>query len=121
MSNFSVCPLNRGKSNLNKANLSGALLNEANINRANLSEAELFTANLSEANLNRANFDGANLGAAVLRNTIGLTFNQLSKARSLFSIIGMEPELLEQIQKKYPHLLEEPEIEDIFKWMKSDI
>jgi len=112
------------EANLSDADLSGADLSDADLNDANLSNANLRGADLSIANLNHANLSdanlsganlsltflsGANLRGADLRRVIGLEL--LSNVKTLYKA-KLDPELKEQVRKKYPHLLEEPEEED---------
>ena len=68
------------------ANLSGADLSGANLSGANLSGADLSGANLSGANLSGANLSGANLSwadlsGADLSGAVGLTPDQIRRAR----------------------------------------
>jgi hypothetical protein len=51
----------------------------------------------------------ANLPSADLRGVRNLTLDQLSEVKSLYGA-RLDPELMEQVQEKYPHLLEEPEV-----------
>jgi len=60
--------------------LSGADLKNADLENANLEGAHLKKANLSGANLLGANLSGADLSGADLRETIGLTVEQLVQA-----------------------------------------
>ncbi len=74
-----------GRANLSdaslwEADLHGAYLWKANFEGANLTEANLEQANLEGANLKGANLLQANLINADLRQVIGLTQNQISKA-----------------------------------------
>jgi hypothetical protein len=78
---------------LGGANLSGADLGSANLKSAELGGADLSLANLKSANLSSANFflvgadlegadlRGADLSAADLSSVIGLTQDQINKAR----------------------------------------
>jgi BTB/POZ domain-containing protein KCTD9 len=106
-------------SNLNQADLQGAYASgtnfkdaymiKANLIRAFLIKADfknafLMEANLNGANLTGANLDNANLYKADLRNTVGLTIEQLAKVRTLYLALFDNP-LLELIQAKYPDLL----------------
>ena len=126
---------------LRKANLTGAKLqvarfHKANLYRADLSGADLMDAKLqgvplTEANLEGANFQGAYLVAASFRgaNLLGVNFQaadlrsanfqgniqksvlQLSRVLTLYQA-KMDVDLRAQIEKKYPHLLEEQKDED---------
>ena len=73
----------------------------------NLAKANLLGANLGGARLRGAKLQKANLQNADLRNVRNLTLEQLSKAKSLYKT-KLDPELLEQVKEKYPHLLERP-------------
>lgn len=87
--------------------LQGANLWGANLQGANLKEADLKEADLWEADLWAANLQGADLGGADLRGAENLTITQLSKVYTLYEA-ELDSELMQQIKKKYPHLLEEP-------------
>ena len=105
------------RTNLQEANLLYAELERANCYAANLQGANLRNANMFRANLNKANLQGANLqGAnlegvnlieADLRGAENLTIQQLSKAKTLYNV-KLDPNLMEEIQKNYPHLLKYP-------------
>lgn len=79
--------------NLRKANLMGADLRGVNLQEANLGSADL-----KDANLERANLKGAN-GLSLRR--------QLLYAKTLYNA-ELDSELMEQVKKRYPHLLEKP-------------
>ena len=85
-----------------KADLSSANLGEANLRGANLSYAYLSGADLRGANLRYADLIKANL--TKVKN---LSKKQLSKAKTLYEA-KLDPELMEQVRKKYPHLLKKP-------------
>jgi len=68
----------------------------------NLSNTDLRGANLVGANLMEANLREANL-----REVKGLTIPQLSKVKTLYKAT-LDSELMERIEKEYPHLLEVP-------------
>ena len=84
---------------LRGANLSYAKLILANLKRANLSGADLSRANLSSADLSRADLIGADLS-----EVLGLNIEQLSEVKTLYET-ELDPELMEQVKDKYPHLL----------------
>ena len=73
----------------------------------NLEEAILCEANLHGADLKDTNLNGANLEEADLHCVKNLTIEQLSKVKTLYKA-KLDPELREQIEKDYPHLLKEP-------------
>ena len=107
---------NLNGANLEGANLEGAVLLRANLGGANLGGAKLEGANLEGADLRGANlmgadFRGADLRGADLRGAINVTIEQLLKVTTLFEA-KLDPELMEQIKEKYPHLLEVPKEEE---------
>jgi Pentapeptide repeats (8 copies) len=71
---------NLSEASLWQADLEGAYLWKANLEGANLTEANLEQANLEGSNLKGANLHQTNLINADLRNVVGLTRQQLSKA-----------------------------------------
>jgi hypothetical protein len=91
-----------GGANLTNAYLMHSYLNGADLINANLKGADLTYANLINAYLGGANFEGANL-----KHVIDLTIEQLSKVKTLYNA-NLDPELMEQVEEKYPHLLDEP-------------
>jgi hypothetical protein len=96
-----------------KADLSGASLYKADLSDAELSSAELDGADLRGACLEGANLSGAHLSYADLSgaNLIrirGLTIEQLSSVETLYKA-KLDPELIDQVEYEYPHLLEKPE------------
>jgi hypothetical protein len=93
---------NLGEANLGEANLWGAILLGADLEGANLRGAYLGEANLGGANLRRADLRGAYLEGAK-----NLTIEQLSKVKTLYEA-ELAPELMVQIKKNYPHLLQKP-------------
>jgi uncharacterized protein YjbI with pentapeptide repeats len=115
------------KANLSNANLSGAYLFGAYLFGADLSGADLSDANLSDADLSGAKLSGAKLrGSAYLRGTdlsganlrgaylsvvLGLSIEQLSTVETLYEA-KLDPELMEQVKDKYPHLLKKSKSEE---------
>ena len=77
-------------------------LSDADLSGANLRKADLYSADLRNANLS-----GACLSEANLSEVLGLNIEQLSKVETLYKA-KLDPELMEQVEDKYPHLLEEP-------------
>ena len=77
---------------------------------ADLTQATLEMANLQQANLKKAKLQDANLMYADLTGAKNLTIKQLSKVKTLYKA-KLDPELLEQVKKCCPHLLEEPKKE----------
>jgi uncharacterized protein YjbI with pentapeptide repeats len=96
--------------NLQQANLVSANLQEAELFQANLQEAQLLEANLRQAELLEANLQQASLREANLTGAKNLTIDQLSKVKTLYKT-KLDPDLLEQVKKCCPHLLEEPKEE----------
>ena len=89
--------------NLQGANLRGANLIEAHIEGSILTGANLIGANLQGANLEGANFEGANLEGAKFREAHYLTFEQLSKVKTLHDA-KLDEELLIKLKEKFPFL-----------------
>jgi hypothetical protein len=58
-------------------------------------------------NLFEADISGADLWEANLQEALNLTIEQLSKVKTLYKA-KLDPWFMEQIQKNYPHLLEDP-------------
>ncbi|WP_017732886.1 pentapeptide repeat-containing protein [Nafulsella turpanensis] len=92
------------------ANFRDAFLIKAQMVQAYLIKAELKGAFLMEANLNGAyltgaDFTGANLYKADLRNAVGLTLEQLEKARTLY-LAQLDEDLMEQVKLRLPSLVE---------------
>jgi uncharacterized protein YjbI with pentapeptide repeats len=98
--------------NLALAQLQGASLKRVWLDSANLWFAELDSANLEGAWLQGANLEGAwlqgaNLQGAQLEGVRGLSIDSLSKVQTLYGA-KLDSVLMKQIEKEYPHLLEEP-------------
>jgi hypothetical protein len=93
---------------LQRGHLKGALLQEAHLEGANLQEADLQGAYFQRASLGEANLQEANLREVNLQGVMGITLEQISKVKTLYEVQNLDPELMIQIQEKYPHLLEEP-------------
>lgn len=101
-----------------KSDLSGADLSEANLTGANLRGANLSGAVLQGADLSKAIFTGANLREADLSEfqseegtikanlsgAIGLTFDQISEAKCLWGVKGLDPSLKAELIKRKPEL-----------------
>lgn len=103
---------NLQKADLRRAKLQGANLWNADLQGTNLSYANLQEAYLERANLQEAGLNGANLQGADLQDAEGLTVEQLSEVKTLYKAI-LDPHIMEEIKKKYPHLLKKPEEENI--------
>lgn len=104
---------------LNQANLEGAYASGANFKdsflikahmekayliKADLTGAFLMEANLEGAYLTGADFTNANLYKANLRQTVGLTIEQLLKARTLY-LAQLDPELMDAVIEQMPELV----------------
>jgi len=94
--------------NLTKADLTEADLSGADLTNTNLSSSDLSGANLNKAYLNDANLNGADLSEVDLSGVFGLTIEQLAKVETLYEA-KLDLILMEEVKKKYPHLLEKPE------------
>ncbi len=96
--------------NLMEAKLEGANLKGADLRGAILWGANLMGAILVKADLRGAILWGADLREAKLEGAEILTIGQLSRVKTLYEA-ELDPDLMEKIQKDYPHLLEEPKDE----------
>ena len=99
------------RADLRGANLIGSYLHKTDLEGANLSFTNPWGANLEGANLTGANLEGAKLVWIALRGAEGLTIEQLSRAKTLYTA-ALDPELMEQVKEKCPHLLKEPKDAD---------
>lgn len=95
------------RANLEKAHLQGAALYRSLLEEAGLRGAHLGGAILKGADLSGAQLQGANLRYANLQGAKNLTIEQLSKVKTLYEAT-LDSSVMEQIQKRYPHLLEKP-------------
>jgi uncharacterized protein YjbI with pentapeptide repeats len=77
------------------------------LEKANLVEANLLEVNLREANLESANLEWANLKGADLEGTRNLSFDQLSRVKTLYDT-KLDKELLISLKEKYPALFAVP-------------
>lgn len=68
-------------------------------------------ANLCRVDLIRATLYNADLSDADLTQVKNLSINKLSLVKTLYEA-ELDPELMEQVKDKYPHLLEEPKSEE---------
>ena len=91
------------RKDLQGVDLQGADLYGADFQGANLQGTNLEGANLEGANLKETNLEGANLKRAK-----NLSFNQLSKVKTLYATI-LDGELLISLKEKYPTLFEKPD------------
>jgi len=58
-------------------------------------------------NLEGANLEEANIGSANLESVANLTVEQLSKVKTLYEVRNLDPELMYQVEDRYPHLLKD--------------
>ena len=86
-------------------------LRGANLRGSDLRGANLIGAYLHKTDLEGANLEGAKLVWIALRGAEGLTIEQLSRAKTLYTA-ALDPELMEQVKEKCPHLLKEPKDAD---------
>lgn len=93
--------------NLQSANLQSAKFWGGDLRFADLSGADLSGADLRFADLRGADLKFANLQNAKFWGARNLTIEQLSKVYTLYEA-ELDSELMEQIKKNYPHLLEKP-------------
>jgi uncharacterized protein YjbI with pentapeptide repeats len=101
---------NLSKTWFSMANLHTADLRYANLTDAYLGDVQLAGALLCEADLRGTNFYRANLYRADLTGARNLTAEQLASAKTLFEA-EMDSSLLQQIQQRYPALLETPKFD----------
>lgn len=119
-SNARLNQTNFENSTLNQANLSYAFASGANFRDSFLIKAQmgnayfiksdftgafLMEANLQGAYLTGADLTGANLYKADLRGVVGLTVEQLEKARTLY-LAQLDQELLDQVIARKPQLVD---------------
>jgi uncharacterized protein YjbI with pentapeptide repeats len=64
---------------------------------------------LDGANFERANFEGTDFKKADLRGAYNLSFDQLSKVKTLYDA-KLDKEILIELKKEYPILFEKPNI-----------
>ena len=100
------------ENNLIGADLEGADLREADLSYAYLMEADfqgarLNGAKLMGANLHGAKLRGASLEGANLEGSKNITVELLSNVNTLYTA-KIDPQIIEGIKRKYPHLLEQP-------------
>jgi len=110
-SNFYMTNLRRA--NLNKASLREACVMRSNLQEASLIDADLRGADLTKVNLRKAlvtsvNFRGAELYEVDLREAKWLTIEQLSETKTLY-LTKLDPDLMAEIEAKYPDLLVNPD------------
>jgi uncharacterized protein YjbI with pentapeptide repeats len=101
--------------NLKKADFTGADIQNANLSLSRLQSANLTRANLQKTEIRSSDFRGTKFYKANLRNSDlsrakNLTIEQLSKVKTLYKA-KIDPDLMEQVKKCCPHLLEEPKEE----------
>jgi len=92
-------------SNFQDTSMVQAQMNQGFFIKANFTNAILMNVNLQHADLTEAIFDDANLYKADLRNTKGLTIQQISHVKTFYRAL-LDEELYEEIKHKRPDLLE---------------
>jgi hypothetical protein len=102
---FENAVLNRA--NLSEAKLMGAKFINANLSSAIFANAELMSADFQGADLKGVDFTFADLRKADFRTAVNLSIEQLCMAKTLNEVM-LDPELMEQVEKRCSHLLESP-------------
>lgn len=105
--------VNLQHTDLRAANLKGADLREANLMKADLVGAQLQNTNLGMAqfrgaDLKEVDLHNADLRCADLTGAKNLAINMLNPVKTLYHA-SMDTALLEEVERKMPHLLETPE------------
>lgn len=111
--NFENCNLNQvsmvniyaNGANFRDSSLVQAKMDKAFFIRADFTNAILMNVNLQESELTEAVFDDANLYKADLRNTKGLTIQQLSRAKTFYRAL-LDEDIYAELKSKRPDLLE---------------
>ncbi|MFQ5685328.1 MAG: pentapeptide repeat-containing protein [Candidatus Scalindua sp.] len=121
LENANLAEANLQEAILNKANLKNAFLTKTILQKSNLSFASfenalLWETNLQEAYLEGAYFENAYILEANLDGAQMLSLEQLSKAKTLHKT-RLKPELMEQVIRYYPQLLEVPKMNDLANWL----
>jgi hypothetical protein len=109
-SNFSKAILNGANlhsSNLYSVTLIDASLKEADLANANLAHSDLSSAILQNAILFNTNFRDAILSKADFTGATGLTYSQIKTARCFYSTSGIPTEIINLLEKNFPHGLKE--------------
>ena len=101
------------KTDFEKAKDSNADLSNADLREADLSGADLSGTDLSFVNLSGADLSGADLTQVISINGLSRSINKLSEVETLYKA-KLDPELMEQVKDKYPHLLKKPKSEESF-------
>ena len=96
-----------GGANLQKAIIFKTYLQQSVLIDANLQESIINYSILKEANLRNANLKGADLTSSDLSGAKYLTIDQLCEVKTLYNA-KLDSELLEEVKKSCPQLLEEP-------------
>ena len=89
--------------NLERADLNGANLERADLKGANLEMARLIGANLKEAEFFKTNLHGTNLQGANLEKAKHLTYDQVSKVRTLLNA-KLDERDEKVLREEYPFL-----------------
>ena len=96
------------RNNITNIDLNSCFLYLAKLRKVNLQVANLQGANLVGADIKEVNLQGVNFREANLKGVKNLTIEQISKVKTLY-LAKLDSELMEQVKKKYPYLLEKPE------------
>lgn len=99
--------VNLKDANLQYAELEGNNLKGANLEGANLQNSILGCANLQEVFLKNANLQNANLKCKYYGNKTDINIDNLCQVKTLYNS-SLDDDLMEQVNKYCPHLLEEP-------------
>nr|VFJ51214.1 MAG: Pentapeptide repeat-containing protein [Candidatus Kentron sp. FW] len=115
--------VNFENANLYKANISTARMDKANLRNTDLGRANLSAAYLMESNFQQAKVGNADFTKAVVTNadfeeawlfeadfegTVGLTVEQLSKAKTLYGVKSLPSHVEIELRRKHAKLFQEP-------------
>lgn len=103
--------VNAQNADFSHANLCLSEIQRAKFNWARLIDTYFAHSNLQGADFGYANVSGADFRESDLRNVQNLTIEQISKTKTLYNA-QMDPGILEQVIKKFPKLLENPDPEE---------
>jgi uncharacterized protein YjbI with pentapeptide repeats len=106
--------VNLQNTDLRAANLKGADLREATLMNADMVGAQLQNTNLGMAqfrgaDLNEVDLENADLRCADLTGAKNLTISMLNSVKTLYHA-SMDTALLEEVERKMPHLFETPKL-----------
>lgn len=92
------------KTNMRGLKLQPSELQKGNKKASSLVNSVLLSVDLSNADLTEVNLTGANFNGSILKSVKGLTFEQLSKAKCLSNVIGLDEDLEKRLKKEKPQL-----------------